>query len=143
MNLKEILTISGKKGLYKLVSQGKNSIIVESLENKSRMPVFTSSQVSALSDICIFTDEEDLPLAKVFKKIHETTAGERVQESRMANDAELKKYMEEILPEYDRTKVHVSDMRKLFVWYNALHENDLLAFDEAEPAEEVEEKIDA
>jgi len=132
MNLKEILTISKKKGLYKMVSQGKNSIIVESLENKLRMPVFTSSQVSSLNDICIFTDDEDVPLEKVFKKIFLTTSGDKVQESRMANDVELKKYMEEILPEYDKNKVHVSDMKKLFVWYNILYDNDLLIFEDNE-----------
>ena len=139
MDLKEILVVSGKKGLYKLVSQGKNNIIVESMENKSRMPVFTSSQVSSLNDICVFTNDEDVPLKSVLHKIFQTTAGGKVQENRTSTDAELKKYMEEILPEYDKNRVHVSDMKKLFSWYNMLHENGLLIFDEKETEAEIAE----
>ena len=138
MDLKEILVISGKKGLYKLVSQGKNNIIVEAMENKSRMPVFTSSPVSSLKDICVFTNDEDVALKDVFFKIFQTTSGEKVQESKISNDVELKKYMEEILPEYDKARVHVSDMKKLFSWYNILHENGLMVFDDEEKEPETE-----
>lgn len=135
MNLKEILTVSGKKGLYKLVSQGKNNIIVESLDDKSRIPVFVSTQASSLNDICIFTNDEDMPLENVFKKIFQVTAGDKIQNNKIGNDIELKKYMDEILPEYDKTRVHTSDMKKLFAWYNILQENNLLLFDNAESKE--------
>ena len=130
MNLKEILAITGKKGLYKVVSHEKNRIIVESLIDKTKMPVFSSSRPSSLENITIFTEEEDMPLEKVFKKIFEATQGGKVQENRIANDVEMKKYMAEILPEYDKTRVHVSDMKKLFAWYNILQECNLLSFDE-------------
>ena len=140
MDLKEILVISGKKGLYKLVSHGngKRNIIVESMEDKSRIPVFTSSPASSLNDICIFTTGEDVPLKDVFQKIFQAESGEKVQENRVSNDVELKKYMEEILPEYDKNRVHVSDMKKLFSWYNMLHENGLMSFDETEVEAETE-----
>ena len=140
MNLKEILAVPGKRGLYKLVSHEKNRMIVESLDNQVRMPVFASSRPSSLNDICIFTDEGDMVLKDVFKLIFEANSGEKVQENKLANDMELKKYMEEILPKYDKTKLHVSDMKKLFSWYNILQEHDLLSFDETE--EEAEAKTD-
>ena len=135
MNLKEILTVSGKRGLYKLVSHEKNRIIVESVEDQSRMPVFPSSRPSALDNIFVFTNEEDMPLEKVFKVIFQAREGGRIEDNRMVNDVELKKYMEEILPQYDKTRVHASDMKKLFSWYNILHDNDLLHFDDNDTAE--------
>ena len=112
MDLKKILTVSGKSGLYQLVSQGKKNIIVESLLDKSRIPVFASMQASSLNDICIFTTNEDLPLKDVFKRIFEVKEGKKADVS--LDNPELKKYMEEILPEYDKDRVHVSDMKKLF-----------------------------
>jgi len=132
MNLKEILAITGKRGLYKVISHEKNRIIVESLVDKTRMPVFSSSRPTSLDNISVFTYEEDMPLEKVLKKIFQATEGNKIQDNRVANDAEMKKYMEEILPDYDKTRVHVSDMKKLFMWYNILHENSLLSFDDAE-----------
>jgi len=142
MNLKEILAVTGKRGLYKVVSHEKSRIIVESLLDNTRMPVFPSSRPSALENIIIFTEEEDMPLEKVFKKIFEATQGGKVQENRIANDVELKKYMEEILPQYDKTRVHVSDMKKLFVWYNILQENNLLSFEDENEETESDANID-
>jgi len=142
MDLKEILAITGKKGLYKVVSHEKSRIIVESLLDNARMPVFPSSRPSALENITIFTEEKDMPLEKVFKKIFETTQGGKVQENRIANDVELKKYMEEILPQYDKTRVYVSDMKKIFVWYNILLDNDLLSFEDENEETESDANID-
>ncbi|MDR0368072.1 MAG: DUF5606 domain-containing protein [Bacteroidales bacterium] len=128
MDLKKILTISGKPGLYRLISQRKGNIIVESLLDKSRMPVFASMRASSLDDICIFTTEEDLPLKDAFKRIFEAKEGKRAEVS--SDNVGWKKHMEEILPQYDKERVHVSDMKKLFVWYNLLHDNNLLLFEE-------------
>ena len=127
MDLKKVLTVPGKPGLYQLVSQGKNNIIVESLLDKSRMPVFASTQASSLNDICIFTMEEDMPLEKVFQRIIEATNGNKTVDIASLDSVGLKKYMEEILPEYDKDRVHVSDMKKLFSWYNILHEKEMLS----------------
>ena len=142
MNLKEIIMISGKRGLYKLISHDKNRMIVESLEDKSRMPVFISAKPSALDNIFIFTYNEDMPLKKAFKKIFEANNSGKVQENRIANDVEIKKYMEEVFPEYDKTRVHLSDMKKLFAWYNILHEKNILSFDEADEETDTESETE-
>ena len=139
MDLKKILAVPGKPGLYQLVSQGKSSIIVESLLDKSRMPVFASKQASSLGDICIFTMDEDMPLEKVFQRINEATNGNKTIDIASLDSAGLKNYMEEILPEYDKDRVHVSDMKKLFSWYNILHENNMLPI-ENEKVEQEDEK---
>ena len=139
MDLKEILAVSGRKGLYKLVSNEKNRMIVEALDDKVRIPVFASSRPSSLNDICIFfNNNEDMPLKDVFKLLFQANDGCKIQDNKIANDVELKKYMAEVLPEYDKTKVHVSDMKKLFAWYNILLEHNLLSFDDTEEAAKTE-----
>jgi hypothetical protein len=140
MDLKEILSIQGKRGLYKLVSQGKNNIIVESLTDHSRMPVFGSNQTSSLNSICIYTYTEDIPLEKILKRIFQLTKGEKISEDKIKDNAELKNFMREITPDYDENKVHVSDMKKLFSWYNILLENDLASFEDID--EDMDEDID-
>ncbi|MDR1182038.1 MAG: DUF5606 domain-containing protein [Bacteroidales bacterium] len=130
MNLKEILSVPGKSGLYKLVSKGKNSFIIESLADGSRMPIFASHQSSALNDICVFTSDRDVPLKEVFERIFQDAQGDKVAENKIKIVSELKNYMEKILPDYDKNRVHVSDMKKIFTWYNILHEHNLLSFDE-------------
>ena len=130
MDLKEILAVSGKKSLYKLVSQGKNNLIVESLQDGSRMPIFASTPAGSLGDIHIFTDSEDLPLQDVFKRIYEIENGNKTIDVRSTKSADIEAYMAKILPEYDRNRVHISDMKKLFSWYNQLMEYELLVFEE-------------
>ena len=135
MDLKEIMTVPGKKGLYKLVSKGKNNVIVESLQDGSRMPVFVSMQASALDDIRIFTENEDLSLKDVFKRIYEIENGNKAIDVSSAKSSEIEAYMEKILPEYDKNRVYVSAMKKLFSWYNQLIEHNLLSFDEEKEEE--------
>jgi hypothetical protein len=119
MKLKDILAISGKSGLYKFVSQGRNGIIVESFEDKKRSAIPASTKVSALDDIAIFTETEEIPLAKVFKIIFEKEDGKPTIDHKSSND-KLIAMFDTILPEYDRERVYVSDMKKLFQWYNIL-----------------------
>ncbi|MBO4582122.1 MAG: DUF5606 domain-containing protein [Bacteroidales bacterium] len=130
MNLKEIITVSGKSGLYKMISRGNNNVIVESLLDKTRMPIFASMQASSLSDICMFTDSEDIPLEQVIKNLYVVENGGKTLDAKKSTPEALKNKMAEVLPEYDRERVHVSDMKKLFTWYNILQENNLLVFDE-------------
>ncbi len=137
--LKGILAISGHSGLFKMVSNAKNAIIVESLVDKKRMPAYATSKISALEDIAIFTDEGDVPLADVFKSIKEKENGGKAI-SHKASGNELKGYMEEILPNYDEDRVYVSDMKKVFQWYNLLQENNLL--ENLDKEEEVESAED-
>lgn len=131
MALKDILAISGKPGLYKFISQGRNGIIVESLNENKRIHAPATAKISALEDIAIFTDEEEVPLNEVFKKVNEKEDGGKAIDHK-SKPEELKAYMADVLPTYDRDKVYVSDLKKLFNWYNLLHEMDLLSFEEEE-----------
>ncbi len=125
MNLKELLAIAGYPGLFKFVSQAKNGIIVESLIDKKRMPAYASTKVSALEDIAIFTENAEVPLGEVFSKIFEKESGGLAPDPKASPDA-LLAYFELILPEFDRKKVYVSDIKKVLTWYNILHGLNLL-----------------
>lgn len=135
--LNSILAISGKPGLFKMVSQGKNMIIVESLLDKRRMPAYGSERIISLGDIAMFTDEEDVPLRQVFKSIQTKENGAKIAlDVKKAGNEELKAYLQEVLPNFDRDRVHTSDIRKLIQWYNLLVDNGLTDFEE--PAENTE-----
>ena len=138
--LKEILSISGKPGLFKLISRsgsGKGIIIVEALADGKRMPAYPHEKVIALGDIFIFTESGETPLSGIFEKIKEKNNGAVMAVSKQTTDAELQKHFLEILPDYDKEKVHKSDIRKIFAWYNILIEKGLTDF--SEPEEEKEE----
>jgi hypothetical protein len=134
MILKDILAISGEPGLFKFIAQGKNAIIVEHLETGKRSSAFSSAKVSSLEDISVFTDDEDLPLAKVFDMIYEKESGEASIDSK-SDPEKLRKYFEEIIPNYSREKVYPSDIRKIFLWYNLLHKKSMLIKEEPEKSE--------
>ena len=125
MNLENILAISGKPGLFRMLSNSGRSIIVESLLDGKRMPVQATHKVSALQDISIFTYDEDVPLSEVFDKIQEF-AGDEPAISHKSSGEELRDYMGEVLPKFDEDRVYPSDLKKLFQWYNLLHKHDLL-----------------
>jgi hypothetical protein len=132
--LKTILSISGKSGLYKLVSQGKNMLIVESLTDKKRMPAYGTDKMISLGDIAMYTDEDDVPLQEVFLSIKKKENGQPIALNiKTATPEELRQYMGEVLPNFDRDRVHLSDIKKLIAWYNLLVANNLTDF---EPAEE-------
>jgi len=138
MDLKEIMSISGHSGLFRFVSQGRNGIIVESFTDKKRMFVNASQKVSSLSDIAIFTDGEEVPLKDVMKKIHESDPGQQAPDPKSSPE-NLKQFMAKILPEYDRNRVYVSDIKKLVSWYNSLLSLNLLSFEEeVQPPAEAE-----
>jgi hypothetical protein len=137
MVLKDILAISGEQGLFRFLAQGKNAIIVEHLETKKRSSAYGSAKVSSLEDIAIFTEKEDVPLSKVFDLIHEKENGGPAMDPK-SDPATLVKWFENILPDYSRNKVYISDIRKLAQWYNILHKLDMLV--KEEPVKEEEEK---
>ena len=130
--LEKILAISGKPGLYKLVSRGNNSLIVETLDaQKKRMPVFGTDKVISLADIAMYTDEEEVPLRRVFKNIFEKEDGKKTSlDYKKASKDELAAFMAEALPNYDRDRVYPADMKKLAQWYNILIENEITDFEE-------------
>lgn len=127
--LKGILSISGQTGLFKLVAESKNNIIVESLETSKRIPVHSTSKVSALEDIAIYTENGDVPLKIVFKAIFEKENG-GLALSPKATGNELKSYFEKVVPEFDKDRVYVSDIKKVLQWYNSLQVKELLDFTE-------------
>lgn len=138
-DLTEILAISGKGGLFKIVAQSKNSVIVESLQDGKRIPVHASQAISSLEEISIFTTGEDLLLKDVFKRIFEHTEGQKAP-SHKASDAELQAFMEKVVPEYDKDQVYVSDIKKVMKWYNHLYDADMLDFVHAEEEKDDESK---
>ena len=119
MELKEILAISGQPGLYKYVAQSTRGVIVESLVDGRRMNASANARVSALSEISMFTEGDDIALADVFTRIYEHTGGKTAIDPKSSPEA-LKAAFAEVLPEYDRERVHVSDIKKCFSWYNLL-----------------------
>jgi hypothetical protein len=130
MDLKEIMSVSGQSGLFKFISQGRNGIIVESFTDKKRAFISASQKVNSLGDIAIFTDGDEVPLKDVLKKIHDLNPGVPAPDAKSSPDI-LKKFMEKVLPNYDRERVYISDIKKLVTWYNALLEMKLLIFEEA------------
>jgi len=137
--MKGILAISGQPGLSKLISEAKNCIIVESLVSGKRMPVYSTSKVSSLADIAIFTETGEVTLKQVFKNISEKENGGEIAAKDSGTD--LKAYFEQILPNYDRNRVYASDMKKIVQWYNLLLKNNLLNLEEedAKPEESTKE----
>ena len=123
--LKGILAISGQSGLFRVLSEGKNNVIVESLLTGKRSTVYTDAKMSALEDIAIFTTNEDLPLRKVFKKIADKEIGGDPIDVKKSPE-ELKKYFAEVLPDYDKDRVYFSDIKKVISWYNLLQDKGML-----------------
>ena len=134
--LKEILSISGKSGLYKLISKSKTTLIVESLTEKKRLPVHASDKVISLGDISMFTEDGEKPLWEVLEAIKEKENGEHISVNPKSEPVILNKYLAEVLPNYDKEKVYPSDIKKLIVWYNLLVSTDLTNFKPEEKEEE-------
>lgn len=137
--LKEILSVTGKPGLFKLVSQGKNMLIVESLIDGKRIPAYTKDKVVSLGDIAIFTETEEIPLGQVLESLKVKENGAICSVDSKADNDKLRKFMGEVLPEYDRDRVYPSDIRKLISWYNILINAQITEF----VAEEKEETVAA
>ena len=140
MNLEGILSISGKPGLFKMVSQAQNTIVVESLTDKKRMPLYASHQVSALEDIGIYTYTDTVPLSDIFDAIAKKENGAACLSHKSPKD-EMFAWMREVLPEFDEDQVYHSDIKKLAQWYNVLQEQGLIkAPKKKAPNKEVKEE---
>ncbi|NVO18740.1 MAG: DUF5606 domain-containing protein [Bacteroidetes bacterium] len=136
MDLKDIMSISGKAGLHKNIAQSKSGIIVESLIDGKRFQVFASDKISALGEISIYTTGEELALREVFRLIREKL-GEELAPDTKASDKQLVEFFEGIIPEYDKEKFYISHMRKLVGWYNLLVSKGITDF--SEPVEDSDE----
>ncbi len=135
MDLSKVLSIAGKNGLFKVVSQGKNSVIVESLNDNKRFPAFGHEKMSSLEEISVFTTGDDMPLKAVFKAFYEKLEGKPAIDHKSDN-VTLKKFFLDMVPEFDQERVYVSDIKKMVSWYNSLLEKGLLDF--TEEAKELE-----
>ena len=131
--LKTILSISGKPGLFKLISQAKNMLIVESLQTGKRQPAYAHEKIISLGDIAIFTDEEDVPLSEVLNALQAKENGAKVTlDIKTADNETLRAYLAEVLPNFDRERVYPTDIKKLISWYNLLVETGNTDFVEEE-----------
>lgn len=132
--LKTILSISGKPGLYKLISQAKNMLIVESISpEKRRMPAYGNEKITSLADIAMYTDDSEKPLKEVLASIKEKEKGAIASiDPKKASADELRSYFAEILPDYDRERVYTADIKKLISWYNILVTNGITDFEDEE-----------
>lgn len=139
MEFKDVLAISGMPGLYKYVAQSKNGIIVEALADGHRMNASATSRVSALSEISMYTEGEDIPLAEVFTRMYAHTEGKEAISHKESAD-KLKAYFGEVLPEWDRERVHVSDIKKALSWFNILVAAGMTEFKLPEEVEEQTEE---
>lgn len=127
--LKKILTISGKPGLFRLISQGHNALIVESLLNGRRQPTAPADRVMTLGDISIYTNEGETPLREVLGNIRDKYNAAKVNEAEITATGEtLAAFFSEVLPDYDRSRVYPTDIKKVVKWYNLLIDNDITDF---------------
>ncbi len=133
--IKKILSISGRPGLFKLVNQGKNMLIVESLSTGKRTPVYSHDKIVSLGDIAIYTPESDVPLTDIFETISEKNEGKEVDYKNLT-DEQIREMFAEYLPDYDRDRVYTNDMRKVFSWYNQLIAAGVTEFKEKEIKED-------
>ena len=138
--LKTILSISGKPGLYKLISQGRNMLIAESLTDKKRFPAYGNEKIISLGDIAMYTDTDDVPLKDVLTAMKEKENGAAVvMDLKKATADELRAYLGEVLPTFDRDRVYLADIKKLISWYNLLVACGITDFEDTAEAETTEE----
>ena len=140
MDLTKILSISGKPGLYRMVGDAKNKIIVESLVDGKRYPAFSHDKISSLKEISIYTENDDVLLEDVLKNIFKVMDGKPVSNPKKMPAEELKKLFGKALPDYDKDAVYVSNMKSVFSWYNILLENNLIDLEEEQEQEEKTEE---
>ncbi|NND16161.1 MAG: DUF5606 domain-containing protein [Eudoraea sp.] len=138
MSLEKILSIEGRPGLFKLLTQTRSGFVAESLLDGKRLSVGIANNVSLLSEIAIFTLEEELPLREVFKKIQEKENGGKTSVGHKDSKLKLEEYFFEVLPEYDEDRVYPSDIKKVVKWYNLLTEKGITDFTESEETNEKE-----
>ena len=143
MSLEKILSIGGKPGLFKLITQTRSGFVAESLLDGKKITVGIRGNVSVLSEIAVYTLEEELPLAKVFQKIKEKENGSRTTIGHKADKLELEEYFFEVLPNYDEDRVYASDIKKVIQWYNILHDNGIMDFEVEESSDTKSEEESA
>ena len=132
MDLSKILSISGKGGLFELVGQTKNGVVVESLLDGKRIPAYSNQQISALEEISIYGEDEDSPLAEIFTRFFKLENGATTNVTPKSSGAEIRDYFLGIVPEYDEERVYASDIKKVLKWYNLLLEKGKIVIEKEE-----------
>jgi hypothetical protein len=140
--MEKILSISGRRGLFKLISQGKNVVIVESLIDQKRIPIYPKEKIVPLENINILTDGEEVPLPRIFSIIKEKENGKPIIYDPEIKPDELKNYFAEIVPNFDRDKVYTTDIKKIMNWYNILINGWNEYFEQEEKGEQESEKTE-
>tara|TARA_R110002049_G_scaffold77202_3_gene197755 strand:+ start:161 stop:589 length:429 start_codon:yes stop_codon:yes gene_type:complete len=136
MSLNKILSIAGKPGLFKLLTQTRSGFVAESLLDGKKVTVSFKNNVSVLSEIAIYTLEEEVPLREVFEKIKEKEEGGKTAVSHKDDKLKLEEYLFEVLPNYDEDRVYASDIKKIIQWYNLLLEHGITEYADVEETEE-------
>lgn len=142
MLLEGILAIASQQGLFKLISRGTTSIVVESLLTGKRMPAFSTSRISSLEDVTVYTYEEDVPLKKVFINIYNECKGNTPINAK-ADNKQLLEFFGKVLPEFDKEKVYVSDIKKIVTWYNLLFDKGYINDETIKADAEEQAKLEA
>ncbi len=140
--IKGILSIAGRPGLYKLIQSGRGSLIVEQLQTGKRLPVQQRDRVISLADVAMYTDGDDVPLGQVLTSLSDVAEGKEVDIKQVETEG-LREFFAKVLPDYDRERVHVSDIRKLLSWYNILVAAGITEFLDPEGEEEAKEETPA
>lgn len=138
--LREIISITGRPGLYKLLSRGKGSLIVEEIGTGNRMPIHARDRVVSLGDISMYTESGDTPLGEILDKVYAGMEGKAIEVKALAADKKLKDTFGKMVEDFDRDRVHDSDIKKLFTWYNLLTANGFTEFADKEEEEAKEEE---
>ncbi len=133
---KGIIAITGKPGLYRLLTRGKNALIVENIATGKRMPSYPTDKVISLADISMYTENGDVPLGDVLTKLYEVAGGQPVDVKALGSDTQIREYFAKVLPDFDRDRVYTTDIKKLFSWYNQLIAADITQFKDNEIAED-------
>ncbi len=140
MSLEKVLSISGKSGLFKLITQTRGGFVAESLIDKKRLSIGIQNNVSVLSEIAIYTLTEEVPLKEVFKKIKEKENGAQTSVRPKESKDKLEEYFFGVLPDYDEDRVYASDIKKVLQWYNLLQKHDMLDLLEEQEKEHLNEE---
>lgn len=143
MDLGKILAISGKGGLFQVVGQTNNGVIVESLLDGKKFPTYSTQQVSALEEISIYGEEEDIPLKDIFTRIHKVENGKETSVSPKDSGAAIREYFSDIIAEFDDERVYNSDIKKVLSWYNLLLKKGFIVIEEKKPAKKKATKAEA
>ncbi|MDE6007918.1 MAG: DUF5606 domain-containing protein, partial [Muribaculaceae bacterium] len=136
----EIFAITGKPGLFKIVSQGNKMLVVEDLQTKKRFPAYTRDKVVSLGDISMYTDSGDKPLGEILDLVYAHNEGKAIDVKGLIKEGKLREEFEAILPDFDKERVYDNDIKKLFTWYNILISSGMTKFTEEEAAEEDSEE---